>query len=150
MTDQPNKGEGTWTAELVMRMCELMRDNPRVVARELGEALGVSRNAVLGKLLRLRRAGMSVPKLVWGPGANRPPKPRKRKRTSARMAPRPRPAPPPRPLPDLVGRYTLLELEPHHCRWPFGEDRILFCGETASPGVPYCIIHARIAYNRPH
>lgn len=47
----------------------------------------------------------------------------------------PEPAPRPNPIP-------LIELEPHHCRWPFGEGReIVFCGADKIPGRPYCPEH---------
>ncbi|MBV8061522.1 MAG: gcrA cell cycle regulator family protein [Alphaproteobacteria bacterium] len=36
-----------------------------------------------------------------------------------------------------------------HCRWPVGDPRspdFRFCGCTAHEGLPYCIDHARVAY----
>jgi GcrA cell cycle regulator len=36
-----------------------------------------------------------------------------------------------------------------HCRWPVGDPRspdFRFCGCTAHEGMPYCIDHARVAY----
>jgi len=36
-----------------------------------------------------------------------------------------------------------------HCRWPVGEPRspdFRFCGCSAQEGLPYCVDHARIAY----
>jgi GcrA cell cycle regulator len=36
-----------------------------------------------------------------------------------------------------------------HCRWPVGDPRspdFRFCGCTAHEGLPYCVDHARIAY----
>lgn len=36
-----------------------------------------------------------------------------------------------------------------HCRWPIGDPRsadFRFCGCSAQEGLPYCVDHARIAY----
>lgn len=45
---------------------------------------------------------------------------------------------------------ALLDLEPHHCRWPIGNPCSAdfgYCGETIrDESVPYCTHHCRIAY----
>lgn len=44
---------------------------------------------------------------------------------------------------------TLNELLPHHCRWPFGDPRLPgfhFCGARRAGFLPYCAVHAGIAY----
>lgn len=39
---------------------------------------------------------------------------------------------------------AVLNLEPHHCRFPSGEgDKISFCGAKREIGLPYCAAHAR-------
>jgi GcrA cell cycle regulator len=46
-------------------------------------------------------------------------------------------------------RKTLLQLEPHDCRWPIGEPRhpdFHFCGEQCIDGRPYCGLHWSIAF----
>lgn len=54
--------------------------------------------------------------------------------------------------PDPVpGRFHLLELEEHQCRWPSGHadnGTHLFCGETRFPGSSYCECHAYRATDR--
>jgi GcrA cell cycle regulator len=46
-----------------------------------------------------------------------------------------------------VGRIALLDLQPHHCRFPLGEgSALLFCGEPKVDGLPYCAGHCRLAY----
>lgn len=46
-------------------------------------------------------------------------------------------------------RYvTLLELEPHHCRWPIGDPKqsdFRFCGCDRVAGRPYCDAHSILA-----
>lgn len=47
---------------------------------------------------------------------------------------------------------TLNELEPHHCKWPIGDPSqpdFRFCGGLKFNGYPYCVNHARIAYQPP-
>lgn len=40
----------------------------------------------------------------------------------------------------------LIELKPHHCRWPIGEgSSLLFCGARRLPKLPYCELHCRRA-----
>ncbi len=44
---------------------------------------------------------------------------------------------------------TLLDLEPHHCRWPVDAPDLVnhrFCGVTREDGLPYCKAHAKRAY----
>jgi len=46
---------------------------------------------------------------------------------------------------------TLLDLEWHQCREPYGDDpaTMTFCGHTAEPGKPYCLAHCQINYRAP-
>ncbi len=60
-----------------------------------------------------------------------------------------------KPVPAAVneaqGEPTQLEnIKDRMCRWPIGDpkhDDFHFCGGEATPGVPYCDVHAEIAYN---
>jgi len=40
----------------------------------------------------------------------------------------------------------LMDLEPHHCRWPTSDVPFLFCGLTKAGPLSYCEYHARLAY----
>lgn len=40
-----------------------------------------------------------------------------------------------------VERVHLLDLEPHHCRWPYGDGPYMFCGKTKVSGKSYCEFH---------
>jgi hypothetical protein len=47
---------------------------------------------------------------------------------------------------------TVLDLEPHDCRWPIGEPRhpdFHFCGRPRAPGRPYCDHHWSMAFQPP-
>lgn len=131
---------------------------------QIGARIGVSRNAVLGKVHRL---GLPLRgnRISHGPRrvkkADRQP--------SAPIAPRPHyggsitqkvvfakavreaGALPIEPPPRRKGkRPTLLQLKPHQCRWPFGDPRHPdhhYCGETVPrDGSSYCEEHRAIAY----
>ena len=59
------------------------------------------------------------------------------------------------PLPALIeerGSATVLTLGAHMCKWPIGDpssDEFTFCGKRAGDEGPYCVEHARLAY-QPH
>ena len=45
----------------------------------------------------------------------------------------------------------MLTLGSHMCKWPIGDpssDAFAFCGKAANEG-PYCVQHARVAYQAP-
>lgn len=44
---------------------------------------------------------------------------------------------------------AVLNLEPHHCRYPYGEgSQMTFCGSKRVSGLPYCEQHARKCFTR--
>ncbi len=123
--------------------------------RQIADEIGVTRNAVIGKMNRL---GLSRPKDLPA----RPRETAERRRmpwrpkiiTQHELLMRLPPAPVPR-LEDITivdGRgCSLLELSPGKCRWPINEPgaaNFCFCGNTQATGFPYCVGHARIAYKQ--
>jgi GcrA cell cycle regulator len=54
------------------------------------------------------------------------------------------------PVAELAkGAATVLTLGAHMCKWPIGDPStadFTFCGRRASPERPYCVDHARLAY----
>jgi GcrA cell cycle regulator len=144
----------TWTDERI----ELLKRHfeAGLSCREIAAGIGVSRNAVIGKLSRLNltrgragderkferslapaRASRAVPRLqyemlatIYG-------------ETEAPMDATPI---------DDANRCSLLELAENRCRWPIstpGEDDFCFCGNSAPDGQSYCTGHNRLAY-RPN
>lgn len=140
-----------WTDERVATLKKLWLDglSASQIAKQLG---GVTRNAVIGKVHRLGLSGRAAP--------SQPARP-------VFKAPRPsRPvhaAPPPQPIrrapqPVLAspvyaceepGSATVLTLGAHMCKWPIGDpatDAFSFCGRRTGEEGPYCLEHARQAY----
>jgi GcrA cell cycle regulator len=123
---------------------------------QIAREIGVTRNAVIGKLSRL---GLSKPRPAARPRA-----------ANGARAPYPRPVAPRRILralyttplladapaqPAIVtsaAPCTLLELTRDKCRWPIadaGPHDAGFCGNAAVEGLSYCAGHARMAYRAP-
>jgi GcrA cell cycle regulator len=142
--------EPTWTAERI----ELLKSRfeAGLSCREIADDIGVSRNAVIGKLSRLNLTREKN-------GDARPARKDAAKRHRPRTAPRhqyqmlqtlyagQRPAD---DEPIHNGhRCSLLELSDERCRWPIstpGAEDFCFCGNTSVEGLPYCAGHTRLAY----
>jgi GcrA cell cycle regulator len=126
---------GAWWGERIELLKALWRKG--LSASEIGSELGVSRNAVIGKLHRIEG---------YTPEPHRPP-PRK---------PPPPPVwkPPPPPKRRVVINVpflnlTLDELKPGVCRYPHGDQSpFRFCGQKVRPGAPWCALHCRMVYQR--
>lgn len=117
------------------------------IAADLG---GVTRNAVIGKVHRLK---LPAPvRSERAPVKPRAPKPHKSgpvivQRIANRDAPSILPTMP-QPT-GTVQRCTVLELNSRNCHWPFGEPQspdFFFCGGDAVDGKPYCAGHCDVAY----
>jgi GcrA cell cycle regulator len=144
----------TWTAERI----ELLKNRfeAGLSCRQIANDIGVSRNAVIGKLSRLnltREKRDDIPRMP------------RRERTGAAKERRPKSVPrlqyqmlqslyaEPSPADDKPVHSdhccSLLELSEEKCRWPIstpGAEDFCFCGNTPLGGLPYCLGHTRIAY----
>lgn len=142
----------TWTPERV----ELLKNRfeAGLSCREIASTIGVSRNAVIGKLsrLNLKREDSGI--------ARQPAAKRAGKRSRSRSVPRLQyqmlrslyaelqPAVDEEPIHN-EHRCSLLELSEQRCRWPIntpGAADFCFCGNTPVEGLPYCAGHTRLAY----
>lgn len=139
----------TWTAERI----ELLKSSfeAGLSCREIARDIGVSRNAVIGKISRL---GLSRPKRAGASGRERHGGPKNRRPRIAGqryilMALRAEPLPAD-DVPIHNGHCcSLHELSGETCRWPIGfpgDADFRFCGNHPVKGLPYCAGHARIAY----
>jgi GcrA cell cycle regulator len=157
----------TWTAERI----ELLKAGFEAgqSCRQIADDIGVSRNAVIGKLSRLKltRQASTDARSSANNDAEKQRRPRKFPRLhypmlqtlsaeslsaeswsaeSLSAAPQP----------DLDDssinrdhRCSLLELNVQRCRWPIstpGAADFCFCGNLPVEGLPYCAGHTRLAY----
>ena len=142
----------TWTDERV----ELLkrRFEAGLSCRQIADDIGVSRNAVIGKLSRLnltrekaRDARRPAPKAA-AKGHRPGTVPRLRCQMRLALYAEPQPAADDEPIHN--GHCcSLLELSDARCRWPIstpGADDFRFCGNPPVEGLPYCAGHTRLAY----
>lgn len=144
----------TWTVERI----ELLKQHfeAGLSCREIAADIGVSRNAVIGKLSRLnltRGRTLDERRLQDRTPVPRPPKavPRLQFEMLATIYGEADTAGVTGPIDD-TNRCSLMELDANRCRWPIstpGAADFCFCGNAAHEGQPYCIGHSRLAY-RPN
>jgi GcrA cell cycle regulator len=140
----------TWTEERVA----LLRDrvDAGLTCAQIAHEIGVSRNAVIGKVNRLglsrfKSMVAGEPGRAGAPKIARPKMPIRQRPYPA--SPRKPPLAFPEPAVDAGKRCSLLELQQGHCRWPISEpgaEDFGFCGNQRADGLPYCTAHARMAY----
>jgi GcrA cell cycle regulator len=141
----------TWTTERVEQL--KIRFAEGLSCREIAAGIGVSRNAVIGKISRLN--------LTRDKGYGKT-----LTRKDAAAAPRPKPGArlrqllikvlpaEPEPASGLAPIHnghtcSLFELSRETCRWPIstpGAADFCFCGNPPIEGLPYCPGHTRLAY----
>ncbi|MBR0695804.1 GcrA family cell cycle regulator [Bradyrhizobium lablabi] len=138
----------TWTPERVEQLKSYFEAG--LSCRDIAFSIGVSRNAVIGKLSRLNLTRGTA-------GAERRPRKRSgehpRKQTAKQQLLMLRSAygdPQEEDAPVVsANSCSLLELSEQRCRWPIstpGADDFCFCGNTPLGGLPYCLGHYRLAY----
>jgi GcrA cell cycle regulator len=142
----------TWTDERV----ELLKSHfeAGLSCREIAADIGVSRNAVIGKLSRLNLTrGRACDERRSERRAARPPRgsrtvPRLQYEMLAAIYGDSDGTVAPQPI-DETNRCSLLELSENRCRWPIstpGAEDFCFCGNVTPDGQPYCPGHRRLAY----
>ena len=140
----------TWTTERVERLKSHF--DAGLSCREIAADIGVSRNAVIGKLSRLN--------LTRDGDGDRPARRAGGTRQATKTTPRRQYemlaavyADPARPIADepIDDRQhcSLFELSEARCRWPIstpGAADFCFCGNPPLDGLPYGPGHSRLAY----
>lgn len=140
----------TWTTDRV----ELLKSHfeAGLTCREIAASIGVSRNAVIGKLARLhltRGPARAEPRSTKAAARDRSRKsiPRLQYQMLQAVYEEPQPTGEEPVVSDF--RCSLLELSNERCRWPIstpGADDFCFCGNPPVEGMPYCSGHHRLAY----
>lgn len=120
-----------WTEELEKKASDMWLAG--FSAAVIGVKLGFGRGAIMGKLFRLgvlkqRTVGTRV---KMERGANpRVIVPRVVQREPARDPEEPEPK-----------HLAFMDLESHHCRWPYGHTDYTFCGHDVAKEKRYCPYH---------
>jgi GcrA cell cycle regulator len=141
-----------WTAERVEQLRSYV--NAGLTCSQIALEIGVTRNAVIGKIHRL---GLSHGSPAAAPALRRLPHVRSPRMTQRRILralfdePRRLAEAPVIEVAavESAERCSLLELAHGKCRWPInhpGEQDFAFCGNDAAAGMSYCSGHVRIAY----
>ena len=140
----------TWTTERVDRLKSCFEAG--LSCREIAADIGVSRNAVIGKLSRLNltrdKAGDPPARKNAGTAPAARASPRRQYAMLAAAYAAPGAPAEPEPIDD-ARRCSLFELSEARCRWPIstpGAADFCFCGNTPLDGLPYCSGHSRLAY----
>lgn len=147
----------TWTPERVEQLKGCVVTG--LTCSEIAAEIGVSRNAVIGKLHRL---GLSTGHSAGAAPPNRPPRARRRRlqRGFLRLAFARAADGSAQPIADLAldapvdsaHPCSLIEITEYKCRWPIGDPAaadFAFCANDAIAGFAYCAGHARMAYRMP-
>ena len=150
----------TWTNERI----ELLKQHfeAGLSCREIAADIGVSRNAVIGKVHRLGLSGRAKSPATAAPRQRKAARPAQPMMRVARPVARGNTAlaqvfeveaePDPVAFDNVVPmnqRLSLLELNEATCHWPVGDPSspdFFFCGGKALAGLPYCAQHSRVAY----
>ena len=133
-----------WSDKKVEKLYKLFSDG--VGLSKIAENLGVSKNAVVGKISRMgwprrpnpvKREPSDAPK---SPAATQKPT-RAASEQAARL-----------PIPTQPLAPAVLRPNPHRqapCSWPTSDGRPwTFCGAPSAAGKPYCEAHVKLAYER--
>src|SRR5215475_86814 len=129
-------------AESVLRELWEQGVSSGLIAKEFG----CTRNAVIGKVHRLDLPTRQ-PKMMVHSENPLPEVRRIRKPVYMKL-----PLPPEPPVePPSIGGVSLMDLEPHHCRFIVGSSNdglALYCGHQKVWGTSYCGHHAKLCFNQ--
>ena len=125
----------SWTEEKVEKLKKLWAEG--LTTGEIGRALDMSKNAVVGKAHRLGLESRPSPIKRDEDSISKKENSKSKKANSSKQA---------KSVEDFV---TLTDLTLHSCRWPIGDPKdkeFHFCGKEAILGKPYCAEHIMVAY----
>ena len=131
-----------WTDEQVEELKLLWEKG--LTTGEIGKALGVSKNAVVGKAHRLGLNGRPSPIRRGDEEENVDTAPTEEKKKAVKAVPAKK-----EQEKQAKKLFTVNDLTSTSCRWPIGDPKdedFHFCGKEALPDKPYCAEHAEIAY----
>jgi GcrA cell cycle regulator len=141
----------TWTTDRIEAL--KIHFQAGLSCREIANEIGVSRNAVIGKISRLNltRDKDGMHRARKKEPASTPRARGAQKLRQILMRSFPSAVEPDMPDEPIHNGHTcsLFELSKETCRWPIstpGQADFCFCGNTPLEGMPYCPGHSRLAY----
>lgn len=135
----------TWTTERVDQLRRFVEAG--FSCGQIAGEIGISRNAVIGKIHRLRLWRGAPPTVRIKTRPRQPAVLTQRRILEAAFA---QTAGAVETI-ESAERCSLIELAVGKCRWPIGDpgaNDFCFCGNQAVGGLSYCTGHARLAYRR--
>jgi len=147
--------DNDWAEETIARLRALWDEG--LSTAEIGRRMGLSKNAIVGKVHRLHLSPRPSPILPKGSGS-RPSKHRRIRKDGPSLPPLrsvadgTTPLPPPTPIPapaKPAAPVFVRRVSRDPCCWPIGEPGtrgFRYCDDPAKPGKPYCAEHAEAAY----
>lgn len=131
-----------WTTLEIADVVRLWNDG--YAASQIALKIGRTRNSVIGVVFRQKLASRTTQiRSRPAPLTQEEKEARSVKRT-ATLAVRRQQFTEMRPL-----NVSLLDLKPHHCRFPYGDGPHFFCGATVKQFTSYCPYHHSVCYGRP-
>lgn len=164
----------SWTPAILNKMKSLLEKG--MSTSEIGKKIGMSKNAVVGKLNRLgwnnkataNAAGKTAPKKKIvikvkpqkkTPVKKSPAQIAKEKKAPVKKETKTAASTKSSNKKTLIAHQHMIQhavelamLRSDQCRWPIGNpdsEEFHFCGEKVFPGKPYCYEHCRSAYQMP-
>ena len=144
-----------WTNEQVDELCRLW--DKGLTANEIAKKLGVTKNAIVGKVHRLCLKARPSP--IKFKGEVEPAEPAKLEENGdavetseledTEVQNNVEESAPSNVSTCDCGKIKLVELDSHTCRWPIGDPRdedFGFCGRKVRAGQTYCDEHSAMAY----
>jgi hypothetical protein len=142
-----NGASSSWPAERDAELARLVAVRPALSARQIGDRLGLSREAVIG---RAYRTGLTLPGAKAKRAGHANPTGWNGKPRQIVVASEPPPA-----TSDSTPTKSILQLERRHCRF-IGErpalmllDTPVYCGAPTRDGSAYCERHHQVCWHPP-
>lgn len=134
----------SWSTATIAKLKGLL--DKGLSTAEIGKRLGFTKNAIVGKINRLK---LNV-KPAGTTAKSKPKHPKPIKKTVAKETPKKSSAESKQKIERIIQHSAaLMALRPDQCRWPIGDpdsDDFHFCGEKCFVGKPYCFEHCKAAY----
>jgi len=142
----------SWTSAQIAKLKALLARG--LSTSEIGRKLGMTKNAIVGKINRLKLNSGTASKPAKVKVAAKKPAPAKAEpKKTAKKEPAKKKSDKSdmkRKTERLIRQTAeLMGLKADQCRWPIGDpdaDDFHFCAEKCFPGKPYCFAHCKTAY----